>query len=294
LTGSPLTPIIVSGATSQIGVFLLPRLIEAGFHVHALSRKDTIIQNHSFFTWHQLDITNGWRIMEIPGISQFFHLAPIWLLPDIIEALSCYGIRRIVALSSTSRFTKLDSENHQEREISKKLAAAEKAFIAKCVDHGISWTLFRPTLIYGCEKDKNVTIIAKFISRFGFFPLTGRGEGYRQPVHADDVAKACTAALTCPNTCNRAYNLSGGQMLTFKEMVEAIFLALNKKPRIVNIPEKLAYFLLKGASLFPAYRFLNNEMIKRMDQDLCFDSSDAISDFGYSPRGFQYQPGRNP
>ena len=88
--------------------------------------------------------------------------------------------------------------------------------------------------------DRNVTMIARFIRRFGFFPLVGNGKGYRQPVHADDVAAACLMVLNRPITFNRNYNLSGGQTLTFREMVEAIFLALDKKPRIVSIPLILA------------------------------------------------------
>ena len=48
-------PIIVTGATSQVGFFLLPRLTEAGFHIHALSRNDPTFQNaaHAHLTWHR-------------------------------------------------------------------------------------------------------------------------------------------------------------------------------------------------------------------------------------------------
>lgn len=283
--------VIVSGATSQVGIFLLPRLIEAGCSVQALSRTDpaSLDKVHPLITWRQTDIPRGWKGSEIQGASHYIHLAPVWLLPDVVEDLYHLGIRRIVALSSTSRFTKINSRNLQEQEIAKKLAAAEERISAACDNHGISWTLLRPTLIYGCGMDRNVTMIARFIRRFGFFPLVGNGKGYRQPVHADDIAAACLAVLNRPITFNRDYNLTGGQTLTFREMVEAVFLALDKKPRIVRVPLMPASFLIRGIAFAPAYRHLSKEMIKRMNQDMCFDSSDAQRDFGYSPREFRYQ-----
>lgn len=283
--------VIVSGATSQVGVFLLPRLTDSRYHIHALSRDNPGSQRivNPLITWHHIDLTRGWKSLNITDASHFIHLAPLWLLPDIIEDLHSLDIHRIVALSSTSRFSKLNSHDSYEHEIVKKLAEAEGRCITECDSHRISLTLFRPTMMYGCGMDRNVTTVARFIRRFGFFPLVGDGKGYRQPVHADDVAGACMAVMNCPAAFNRAYNLSGGQTLTFKEMVESIFFALGKKPQIVHIPLKPALLLMKVATLFPAYRHLNREMIERVNQDICFDSSDAVRDFGYSPRKFQYE-----
>ncbi len=60
---------------------------------------------------------------------------------------------------------------------------------------GVEWVILRPTLIYGHGRDKNITEIARFIRRFGFFPLLGKANGLRQPIHVEDVAEACFAAL---------------------------------------------------------------------------------------------------
>jgi nucleoside-diphosphate-sugar epimerase len=149
--------------------------------------------------------------------------------------------------------------------------------------------LLRPTLIYGAGVDENVTVIARFIKRFGFFPLLGEGKGRRQPVHADDIASACEKVMKEPQTFGRAYNLSGGQTITFREMVEAIFRGLNKKPRVVTISPLMVYPLTALAACTRAYRHITKEMLERVNQDLCFDSSEARRDFGYSPRGFHYQ-----
>jgi nucleoside-diphosphate-sugar epimerase len=283
--------IIVSGATSQVGLFLLPRLTEAGFHVHALSRtgpKEAKTPLDPHVTWRRTDISTQGNGLTIEGASHAVHLAPVWLLPDFMDNLLRMGIRRVVALSSTSRFSKMTSPNHEERKIADKLASAEEQVVNQCVTYGIDWTFFRPTMIYGAGIDKNVTVIARFIQRFGFFPLVGKGSGRRQPVHADDIAGACQRVMHDPLTFNRAYNLSGGQTLTFREMVEAIFRALHKRPRFMIIPPAMVYPLILSGTYTKTYRHINKEMIHRMDMDMCFDSSDATRDFGYSPRGFQY------
>jgi nucleoside-diphosphate-sugar epimerase len=284
-------PVIVSGATNQVGFFLLPRLLAAGYGVHALSRSNPAIRKiaHNCLTWHQIDLFGNEKNLNMPEAEYFIHLAPIWLLTGIIDDLCQKGIRRIIALGSTSRYSKLNSRDEKEQETIRKLMTAEEALISKCNNLGVAWTLFRPTMIYGCGMDRNVTMIAGFIKRFGFFPLTDKGIGYRQPVHADDIACSCISVMNCPAAYFHAYNLSGGQTLTFREMVEAIFQALGKKPRIINIPKELVFALMKCATFIPAYRHINREMIERINQDISFDSSEARRDFGYAPRGFKYE-----
>jgi nucleoside-diphosphate-sugar epimerase len=285
------TSVIVSGATSQVGYFLLPRLAKAGFRVHALSREARLPHYaiHPLITWHQTDISDGWKDPVIQSVPHYIHLAPLWLLPDILDTLFHEGVRRIVALGSTSVFTKADSPNPQEHEVARKLAEAEETLIAKCNKHLISWTLFRPTMIYGCGMDKNVTMISKFIKRFGFFPIVGDGRGYRQPVHADDIAYACEKVMNTPATFNRDYNLTGGQLIQFRGMVEAIFLALGTRPRIVTIPRGIMVALIKIAAHIRGFNQINKEMIERVNHDICFDSSEARRDFGYCPRPFHCQ-----
>jgi nucleoside-diphosphate-sugar epimerase len=283
--------VIVSGATNQVGFFLLPRLIAAGYSVHAVSRSNQSIRNviHNRLTWHKIDLSGHEKKLDIPEAEYFIHLAPIWLIPDILDNLLHKGVRRIIALGSTSRYSKLNSSEVKEQDTTRKLITAEEAFISVCNSSGVAWTLFRPTMIYGCGMDRNVTMIAQFIKRFGFFLLPDDGNGYRQPVHADDIAWSCLSALNCPAAYLHAYNLSGGQTLTFREMVETIFRDLGKKPRIINIPKELTLALIKCATFLPAYRYINREMIERINQDICFDSSDASKDFGYAPREFRYE-----
>ena len=289
--------VIVTGATSQIGYFLIPRLREADYLVHAVSRRPATGQQPAAdsLVWHEIDIAHDRNALQkIAGAKVLIHLAPLGTLPDLIDTLAQIGVRRIVAFGSTSRYSKLTSTDQGEQEFVRELIESEDVLARKCAEYGIAWTLFRPTLIYGCGMDKNVTTIANFIRRFGFFPIVGEGKGLRQPVHADDLAAACLAVLDCPAAHNRAYNLSGGETLTYRQMVETVFEGLGKKPRIVKISLAMFALLLKAASVLPAYRHLNLEMVNRINLDLDFDYLAAHRDFGYAPRKFKFSRTADP
>jgi nucleoside-diphosphate-sugar epimerase len=150
----------------------------------------------------------------------------------------------------------------------------------------VEWVILRPTLIYGRGRDKNVCEIARFIRRFGFFPLFGPAQGLRQPVHAEDLAAACLAAADAPAAANRAYNLSGGETLRYRDMVGRIFVALNRRPRLLPVPLGAFRTMLAAMRLLPRYRHWSAAMAERMNRDLVFDHAEAVRDLRFAPRPF--------
>jgi nucleoside-diphosphate-sugar epimerase len=273
--------ILVSGATSQIGIYCLPLLVEAGYAVQAISRHQQTPQPG--VTWLRADLTDLSITPAAP--THLLHLAGIPLLPPLLETLPP-TLTRVIAFSSTSRFTKEKSPDPAERQLAAQLAQAEQSVMEICARRHIAGTIFRPTLIYGCGRDQNIAFITRMIQRFGFFPLPGPGQGLRQPVHAQDLALACLQALHNPKTYGHSYNLSGGSTLSYRQMVSTVFAQLGKKPRIVNIPPSLFSTAVTMLKVLPPFRHVSVSMLKRIEQDLCFDHSAAHQDFGYSPRFF--------
>ena len=211
--------IIVTGATSLIGRFLLPRLITAGYQVHAVSRTgEKQPGTTGTLIWHQADVTDTDPLPAMDA-QALIHLAPLWLLPPLLPALASGDVQRVIGFGSTSVFSKADSANESERRLAERLATAEEMTSRLCEAAGIHWTVFRPTLVYDCRHDRNITRIADFIRRYGFFPLLGKATGQRQPVHAEDLANASLLALWKAAAFDKAYNLSGGETLTYRQMV---------------------------------------------------------------------------
>jgi nucleoside-diphosphate-sugar epimerase len=282
----------VLGASSFVGGCLLPLLAKDGWNVTAFSRSATDKPHCDGVTWQQLPLTASTTAAELScgnlkTTPYWICVAPIWVLPEYFALLDGQGARRVVVLSSTSRFTKDGSSDPQEQAIALRLIEAEAQVQAWAQSRGVEWVILRPTLIYGLGRDKNISEITRFIRRFGFFPLFGKANGLRQPVHAADVASACVAALQAPGAANRAYNLSGAETLPYHTMVGRVFEALGKPARLLAIPLWVFTCAIAMLRLLPRYRHWSAAMAERMNQDLVFDHTDATRDFGFGPRGFE-------
>lgn len=273
----------VLGATSFVGTCLLQRLINNHRSVVAFSRRE-IIKQASYVEWRKL---NASPANHQTVIRDWICLAPITRLPEHFGLLESYGVSRIVVLSSTSRYTKCHSRDVDDQLLAAHLAQAEERLQTWAESRGIEWIVLRPTLIYGLGQDKNISEIARFIRRFGFFSLFGKALGLRQPVHVQDVANACLLALQTSSLRNRAYNISGAEILTYRDMVLRIFSALKKPPRLLSIPFWMFVVAVGIARCVPRYRKWNSSMVERMNRDMVFDHSEAERDFGFKPRGFE-------
>ncbi|HEX5336917.1 MAG TPA: NAD(P)-dependent oxidoreductase [Gallionella sp.] len=288
----PQTParVGVLGASSPVGACLLAQLADDGWDVTAFSRQNRETSCDGV-TWRKLPDVFP---QDAEALRYWICIAPIWVLPDYFELLEAYGAQRVVALSSTSCFGKSDSSDPEERAVASRLADAEFRVRAWAESRGVAWVVLRPTLVYGLGRDKNISEIARFISRFGFFPVFGRAGGLRQPVHVADVASACLAALQSSRAANRAYNISGGETLAYRDMVARIFTGLELRPRLLTVPLwsfRLAVTMLR---CLPRYRQWSAAMAERMNRDLVFDHAEAKRDLGFNPQVFELADGDLP
>jgi len=276
--------ILVTGAGGVVGAPLAERLERQGFGVIRTGRRERAGD------WLAWDMTQPLPAPE-GGFQCVVHTAPLWLLPDNLEALAGCGVTRVVCFSSTSALTKTDSRSDSDRMLAESLNRAERNLWEAAAAFGLKATVLRPTMIYGYGRDANISVIAGFIRRYGFFPVAGAGKGKRQPVHADDLVEAVTAVLDNPVSFGRSYNLPGGETLSYRAMVTRIFQALGRRARILTLPTALYRLLLAAAAR--AGRGVNGAMADRMNQDLAFDPGPAKADFGYSPQDFLKHPERD-
>lgn len=276
--------VLVTGATSQVGLCVIRRLLMSGAGVVGLSRGKAIPFQHERLYWLQADLADpSFRLPDI-ALDMAVHCAPLWHLPPVMNQLAATGVKRIVAFGSTSVFGKALSRNASEKKLVARLARAEADLTAQCALKNIQWTLLRPTLIYGLGLDANITALARLADRMGFLPVYPPASGRRQPVHVDDLAMATLAAANAPAAVDRAYNLSGGEIVTYRAMLERLFFVLGRKPWLMA--STLLPFLLDMAGWLTLRRHLNGEIARRMNDDLVFFHDDATKDFGFHPRPY--------
>jgi nucleoside-diphosphate-sugar epimerase len=262
----PSPSLLLLGGTDPVGRFIIERA-SAQHSVIVIGRSKP---RSDKVQWHRIDLGHG--AIELPKIAvrQAIATLPIWLLAPHLPALARMGVDRLIAFSSTSVETKRESGSVRAQRIVAALANGETAVMEAAITSGIGATILRPTLIYGSGEDANVSAAARFIARFGFFPLAWNAQGLRQPVHADDLAAAALAALDRPQSIGKFYVLPGGETLAYRAMIERIFEALGRRPRFVRIPGLAAV----------------SDLAKRMARDQAFDIGPAARDLDYAPRRF--------
>ena len=276
----------VLGARGQTGSRLVPLAAQRGWSVAAFTREPAGLRVETGtvpVSWYSLDQNDP------PQLDGVISTIPIWELPNHLDRIAASGARRLVVLSSTSVFTKAESPDREERDLARRLAAAEAALATGAGERGIGLTILRPTMIYGYGRDHNISSLLRFIERFGFVPVLGEGRGLRQPIHVDDVAAACIAALEASDAANRDFNLSGGETLSYREMCERLFIGLSRRPRIVTVP-RWAFAAVKPLNrLLPRRLRWLIPMFERMNHDLAFDDSEARRCLGVNPRPFHLE-----
>ena len=276
----------VLGATSPVGNQVLEQLIRGGVHVVAFSRRRVEVSRSSS-RWVSLsDLDVDALQKEIGEIGVWIAASPIWIMHEHFAMLARLGAQRVVCLSSTSQFTKTASSSPNEEWVVGQLAEGERALMEWSSSQGVGWTVLRPTLIYGRSTDRNLSEIVKIIRKLHFFPIFGKATGMRQPIYVDDVASACIQSAFSPNAANKAYNISGAEQLSYREMVERIFIAMGLKPRLLTVNLSFFNFALFFLKKLPRYKGWNADMVLRMNRDMVFDHDEARRDFGFDPQRF--------
>ncbi|MSQ99178.1 MAG: hypothetical protein EXR85_07805 [Xanthomonadales bacterium] len=291
--------VLVTGATAQVGVFALPALLAAGYPVLALSRQaprgtgnaiepgagcliwlnpDSVLQPRS----ESADAGQAGRLGEVDVLLS---CGPVELATRV--ATACAHLRRVVCISTSSVYTKQNSPDVAERTLIGEIMAAENTLSHFCREREITLVLLRPTLIYGCGLDQNISRIGRLIRRFHFFPLAGRARGLRQPVHAADLATLAVQLIQAENLQSLESPAGGGNVLTYRQMVEHVFAAYGLAPRIISITPSLLVGIFKALAWLPAMHGVNSGFFLRQNLDQVFDDGKLHELVKFNPRPFQ-------
>jgi nucleoside-diphosphate-sugar epimerase len=275
--------VLVAGASSQLGVFLLPRLQDAGFEVCALSRRAPTgpVPVSDRISWARPG-------SESESAGYLVSCGPIDLARSLIGQHS--HLKKAVVFSTSSTLTKPDSGDRREREIVAAISEEEGRLKSLCRDRGVALVLLRPTLIYGCGLDGNVSLLLKLGERLGFIPLSTNSKGLRQPVHADDLAQLAVSALLADTGTILEGEAFGGSTLSFREMVEIVAGCGNRRIRLLPLPVPLLKSLVQATSFFGSAKGINVQMVRRQATDMVFDDTLFRDTLGYEPRPFNPTP----
>jgi len=197
-------------------------------------------------------------------------------VPGVVAAAERAGIRRAVFVSTTAVLTRLPVRSKPVR------AAAEQSVR----DSGLTWTIIRPTMIYGSARDRNMCRLLRLLARLPAVPVPGSGSALQQPVHVDDVADAVIAAASAPAAAGREYVISGREPVTLAELVLQAGAAVGRRPALLRVPQGPVISALRLLERLRIRLPLRAEQVERLGEDKAFGHADAERDLGVRPRAF--------
>lgn len=199
---------------------------------------------------------------------------------NVLEVALKEKVKRIIFVHTTGIYSKYKMASAEYKQIEKEVIEKSKG--------KIDITILRPTMIYGDLCDHNISKFIKMMDKMRIYPMIAGGKAKIQPVNARDLGKAYYQVLINEEkTKNKEYNLSGETPISIKDMLKSILKYLNKKSIFIPIPLWLSVacaYILKVITLGKVNIV---EKVLRMDEDRCFDNTNAKNDFGYTTIDFQ-------
>jgi nucleoside-diphosphate-sugar epimerase len=288
--------ILITGGTGAMGSVLMERLMGLGYRVRALTLPGD--PNAARFADRGIDVRYG-NVADAgqcrglcDGVHAVLHLAAIILTPDesLYTSVNAGGTRNMVReaeRAGVSHFIHVSSASvlyprPTPYSISKRLAE-------ECVRKShLSWTIVRPTLVYGKKGGQEFDIFLDYLKRFPIVPFIGRGEALKRPVHVDDVVDGLVTLATRTEGTDKVYNFSGGTAISIRDFARfCLVLSGSAQKPMVRLPLCLCLALaaiLKRAMRDPPLKW---SVIAGITQDANLDPSGAMADLNYSPAGVE-------
>ncbi len=238
---------VVTGAFGYTGKYITRRLLSAGRKVRTITGHPN--RTHDFGDCVEiapLDFRDPAGLVKaLRGASVLYNT--YWVRFDhggttfdeavansrvLIQAAREAGLAKIVHLSIAN-----PSPDSALAYYSGK-AQVEQAIL----DSGLSYSILRPTVIFGPE-DILINNIAWFARHFPVFAIPGDGRYELQPIFAEDIAEL--AVREGESDGNRIFDAVGPETFSFESLVRQIARAVGENPRLLHVSPGVALQMLR-------------------------------------------------
>jgi uncharacterized protein YbjT (DUF2867 family) len=257
-------------------------LLKNGYEVRCLYRStsDRSYLSDSKIGWALGDISDSKSLSAaMQGANALVNVASLGFghADSIISAAKIAGIQRAIFISTTAIFTQLNAPSKKVR------VAAELAVETS----GLKYTILRPTMIYGSNRDRNMWRLIRFMRYSPIVPVFGDGKYLQQPIYVGDVAQAAVSCLSNESTIGKSYNIAGKDALTYNDVIDTIARQLNKRVWKIHMPSKPIVSILRLFEKIHIPFPIKAEQVLRLNENKDFSYVDAQKDFGFSPLSFE-------
>ena len=146
--------------------------------------------------------------MESPRRHETFMEVDAGGTENLVAAAAKAGVGRVVYISGAG--AAIDAPRQWFRAKGQAEAAVRRS--------GLTWTIIRPTWIYG-PRDVALNRFVGFARTLPFVPLTNRGRQLLAPVFIEDIARLAADSLVQDAAANQVFELGGPESLPLREIV---------------------------------------------------------------------------
>jgi NADH dehydrogenase len=205
--------------------------------------------------------------VEAPRRGRTFEMVDAMGTERLVDAARRAGVRSIRYVSGAGAAP--DAERHWFRA----KWDAEEAVRAS----GGTWTIIRPTWIYG-PRDVSLNRFVAFARTLPFVPMTNRGRQLLAPVFVDDVARLIADTLADPAGDGAVLELGGPDTLSMRDVIAtALDVARVRRP-IVPGPTALLKAVTAPLTLLPSPP-LTPDAIDFINQPATVDTGPLLARF---------------
>ena len=236
--------VALTGATGFVGRITLDRLIAAGWHVRALTRRDQ--HKKAGVTWVHGSLNDTASLTELcKGADAVLHVAGVVNAPDAagFESGNVTGTAHILAaaqLAGIDRFVCVSSLAARHPELS--MYGASKATAEALVrTSSLDWTVIRPPGVYGPGDTEMFDMFRIAAKGWALLPPRGRVS----VIHVDDLARLLVTLLSADDVSKCVFEADDGTAGGWSHagFAKAIGAAVGRDVITVHAPA----FLLKFA-----------------------------------------------
>jgi len=134
--------------------------------------------------------------------------------------------------------------------------------------------ILRPSIVFG-EGDEFYTRFAAMAVTSPALPLIGGGQTRFQPVFVQDVASAVMAAVDGRAKIGTVYELGGPQVVSFKQILEAVLRVIQRKRLLAPLPFFAAGFIAKLIGWLPGAPITTDQVELLKNDNVVSDQAKA-------------------
>lgn len=293
--------IFLTGATGYVGRQIVRDLLRAGHSVSALVRKGSeeklpeeikgkialINGDIRVYDLHRGALQGCEAVINLLGLLREFPKKGITFegvhylgTKTLVDAAKNAGVTRFIQMSALG-VRKGRKPKYQETKF-----RAEEYLIAS----GLQWTIFRPSVMFGNEKEGLANFMSVLRDLLAMAPLVvpvlGDGRYRFQPVAIQNVSEGFVKALTNESSIAKLYDVAGPDRYTYNELLDMVAYVVGKHKVKIHLPMfimKLMALMLGGFKFFPVSC---DQITMLVEENVSDRWKDYFDDFAITPARF--------